>query len=105
MHTTEMKWTWQAKEGRKGRRRSISGRMTHRLNNVIEVALSAEHTTRPADNPVAIWDESRAFSGAAFEDVENVPYVIQGEFRLAHAHAQPEEGRFPFGSLRLLGIR
>lgn len=79
--------------------------MTHRLDNVIEVALGAEHTTGPADNPVAIWDEARALGGAAFEDVENVPHVVQGELRLAHAHAQPEQGWFPLGSLRLLWVR
>lgn len=79
--------------------------MTHRLDNVIEVALGAEHPTGPPDNPVAIWDEARAFGGAAFEDVENVPHVVQRELGLAHAHAEPEEGRFAFGSLRLLGIR
>ena len=78
--------------------------MTHCFDDIVEVALGAEHAARPADNPVAIWDEPRAFGGAAFEDVENVPHVVHRELRLAHAHAQPEQRGLAL-RLRFLRVR
>ena len=52
------------------------GEMTHCFDDIVEVALGAEHAARPADNPVAIWDEARALGGAALENVKNVPNVV-----------------------------
>ena len=67
--------------------------MTHCFDDIVEVALGAEYAARPADNPVAIWDEARALSGAALKDVHHVPNVVQREFGLADTHAQAKQGR------------
>ena len=77
---------------------------THCFDHLIEVALRSKDAARPADDPVTIRNESSTLRGAAFENVQNMPDIVHGEFRFAYAHAEAKQRRF---ALRfwLLGVR
>lgn len=77
---------------------------THRFYNVVEVPFCAQNAAGPADNPVPIRHKACTLRGAALEHVQNVPDIVHGKLRFAHAHAQAKQRRLPLG-LRLLGVR
>lgn len=58
------------------------------LHHVIEVPFFTQHTSTPANNPVAIWYQPSTLSGTAFQDFKDVPDIVKRVFRFAYPHTE-----------------
>lgn len=71
------------------------------LHQIIKIVFGTKNAPGPACDIIAIRNQAGTLCGAAFKDIEDVPDVVKGEFRLAYSHTEPEQRRLDVGAFRL----